>query len=92
MEAARGTPGFIDRYRAFMEFAATHVTVLAPFLSPLGGLAATWHQGREVRGAHLAEVPIAWIGLVALRNAAQVAAAAPRSWGARFFTVFPLVV
>lgn len=38
METACGTPGFLSRYQAFMQAAANHITVIAPFLPALSQL------------------------------------------------------
>ena len=35
LEAAKGKPSYVGRYREFVELAAAHMTVLAPFLPPL---------------------------------------------------------
>lgn len=35
MEETQGTPGFIDKYKRFMDAAATHITVISPLLPAL---------------------------------------------------------
>jgi hypothetical protein len=38
MKATQGSPGFLARYQAFMQDAANHMTVVAPFLPALAQL------------------------------------------------------
>lgn len=40
MKAAQGSPGFLARYQTFMQDAANHMTVVAPFLLALAQLLA----------------------------------------------------
>jgi hypothetical protein len=35
LEKAKGTPGFVDRYRKFIALAADHMTLLSPFIPAL---------------------------------------------------------
>lgn len=38
LEASRGTEHFTIKYKSFMQFAANHMTILAPFLPALSSL------------------------------------------------------
>lgn len=38
MQETQGTPGFLAKYQAFMQQAANHATVIAPFIGPLAQL------------------------------------------------------
>jgi hypothetical protein len=35
LERAQGTPSYLERYKAFVDLAAAHVAVIAPFLPAL---------------------------------------------------------
>lgn len=43
MQSALGTPTFPERYRAFLESAARYMTILGPFLVPLGQMLTQLH-------------------------------------------------